>query len=580
MHSGNASFRRRGAGANKKSDISSHQHVEEPEFEYNSTQVLGGGTHHSTNIHSSNSTNHHCNHHHGRSSSTISEKCEGNVNLKIRKRRRIRVSTNGANTLAWYAYACLTIVGLLLMVVGHVQRQRNAASNMNDDADFVDVGQHEQDLLIRRVNPQFKASSNHKEEEKVHKDGDPNNAQTNNPHLEKKAKVFSTDKIGDKSPHFQTIWQEFKTMYPQDDVNDQLRLEWVKTVRANEYVPIDVSPGRAFDNDLDCPDEPPSSVNYPRAYSTLEIINHWNPDTVTPPSDGAIYQGICVFHYDKPGDLQKAQLYREAEVPFVMRDDPAVLRSVQRWNHPEYLTKVMADEPHHADFSHSNHFMFWLQSKNRKIAKQNRENGWKPPTETITMTYPEWLSKANSTEISSDIESDHWYFRLIGCGEFKGCDKFVSEWIFDDLEFFFPRESLYIVKPAAQKGIHCRLGMKGVIAENHFDMSRNFIVVLGGERRYILSHPEECPNLALYPKEHPSARHSAVDWSDPDLQQFPQFTKAKSNEIVLQAGDVLYLPTNWFHYIMSLGLNYQCNTRSGTTEHYMPPIEQCGFAPP
>jgi len=120
--------------------------------------------------------------------------------------------------------------------------------------------------------------------------------------------------------------------------------------------------------------------------------------------------------------------------------------------------------------------------------------------------------------------------------------------------------------------------MKGVIAENHFDGSRNSIVVLGGERRYILSHPKECTNLALLPKGHPSARHSAVDWSNPDLHQYPQFSQAKSNEIVLQAGDVLYLPTNWFHYIVSLGLNFQCNTRSGISSHYMQPIEECGFA--
>jgi hypothetical protein len=50
----------------------------------------------------------------------------------------------------------------------------------------------------------------------------------------------------------------------------------------------------------------------------------------------------------------------------------------------------------------------------------------------------------------------------------------------------------------------------GVIAENHFDGSRNSIVVLKGARRYILSHPSQCRNLALYPKGHPSARHSAV----------------------------------------------------------------------
>lgn len=172
------------------------------------------------------------------------------------------------------------------------------------------------------------------------------------------------------------------------------------------------------------------------------------------------------------------------------------------------------------------------------------------------------------------------YFRLIGCGETgpEGeCDAGSSEYLFDELPFFQPKPSLYMVDYAEQKGIHCRFGMKGVIAENHFDGSRNAIVVLGGERRYILSHPDQCKYLSLLPKGHPSARHSAVDWSNPDLVQYPEFQLAKGNEVILQAGDVMYLPTDWFHFIVSLNLNFQCNTRSGINNDYQVPIHECGF---
>jgi len=119
--------------------------------------------------------------------------------------------------------------------------------------------------------------------------------------------------------------------------------------------------------------------------------------------------------------------------------------------------------------------------------------------------------------------------------------------------------------------------MKGVIAENHFDGSRNSIAVLGGSRRYILSHPNQCDKLALYPKGHPSARHSAVDWTDPNLTEFPEFAEATANEVVLTAGQVLYLPTEWFHFIVSLELNFQCNSRSGITNHFKEHIHRCGF---
>ena len=194
------------------------------------------------------------------------------------------------------------------------------------------------------------------------------------------------------------------------------------------------------------------------------------------------------------------------------------------------------------------------------------------------MEYTDWISKANQTDESKlGPNNPHWYYRLIGCGKgmSKSCDPNSSENLFDELPFFQPKHNLYMVHPSQQKGIHCRFGMKGVIAENHFDGSRNQVVILGGERRYILAHPYECENLALYPKQHPSGRHSAVDWSEPDLEHFPQFKNAMGNEVVMQAGDVLYLPTNWFHYIISLDLNFQCNTRSGRTEDY--DMSSCGF---
>ncbi len=34
-------------------------------------------------------------------------------------------------------------------------------------------------------------------------------------------------------------------------------------------------------------------------------------------------------------------------------------------------------------------------------------------------------------------------------------------------------------------------------------------------------------------------------------------------ETVLKAGEVLYIPSHWFHYIVSLQKSAQCNVRSG-----------------
>ncbi len=64
------------------------------------------------------------------------------------------------------------------------------------------------------------------------------------------------------------------------------------------------------------------------------------------------------------------------------------------------------------------------------------------------------------------------------------------------------------------RGINCRLGMKGVAAAAHYDGHRNFVAMVRGRKRYVLLPPSECERLELFPRGHPSSRHSQVSWSN------------------------------------------------------------------
>ena len=194
---------------------------------------------------------------------------------------------------------------------------------------------------------------------------------------------------------------------------------------------------------------------------------------------------------------------------------------------------------------------------------------WEPPTGIVQETFEDWLQIAVTGQNMSIEERTHQYFRV--------SSDLNNEWLFDELPFFQPKPSLMIIEPREQRGIHCRFGMRNVIAEAHFDGSRNAAVQLGGLRRWILAHPSHCENLHMYPKSHPSGRHSEVDWSEPNIEKFPKFAKVMANEVILQPGDYLYVPTYWLHYIVSINVNYQCNTRSGRSDHYDKDIEKCGF---
>lgn len=191
----------------------------------------------------------------------------------------------------------------------------------------------------------------------------------------------------------------------------------------------------------------------------MDILNHWPADDPEPRAQ--IYHSLCVFEYTK--DLHKARRYRDAELPFVIRGDPAVNVAVERWNTPYFLNALLGEVEHDTQYSITNHFLHF----NKNEAKPS---GWKEPTQLMTMSYHDWVHRANVSDSKLGPTMPHWYFRVSGCREGKTCDLNPSEFIWDELPHFQPRpNNLYVKEPKWQKGIFCRFGMKGVIAENHFD---------------------------------------------------------------------------------------------------------------
>jgi hypothetical protein len=336
-----------------------------------------------------------------------------------------------------------------------------------------------------------------------------------------------------------------------------------------------------------------------------EVLSQWPADDPEIPASGTLHQGLCVFDLQDnyAENLAKALNYRNAEVPFVVRGDPRVAQTAERWNAPHYLSTLIGDAPQGTETSSSGKFTYWTGSGVDARRYPMDEANYKAPTELTEMTFAKWIELANVTDSKLlTPESPHYYFRVVGCapgqthrqatrGVDNSCSRLAGNaehvpYLADELPFYdHTQPSLYVKEPLTDgmtgpisKALNCRFGMKGVMATNHFDGERNFVTVLSGERRYILAHPEQCGNMALFPYGHPSARHSAVDWAHPDLEKFPRFEEARGNEVVLQAGDSLFLPSLWFHYIVSLSMNVQCNTRSGMDQKHVQILdESCGW---
>lgn len=82
----------------------------------------------------------------------------------------------------------------------------------------------------------------------------------------------------------------------------------------------------------------------------------------------------------------------------------------------------------------------------------------------------------------------------------------------------------------------------------HFDNCDNFLAQIFGTKRVALISPIDAKLTYPIPS---NFFKSPINPLDPDLDKFPMFKKAHVFEGELRAGDVLFIPKGWFHYIYS-----------------------------
>lgn len=92
------------------------------------------------------------------------------------------------------------------------------------------------------------------------------------------------------------------------------------------------------------------------------------------------------------------------------------------------------------------------------------------------------------------------------------------------------------------------LGPAGIVTPVHFDSAHNLLVQIHGRKKLILIPPHQ--SGALY---YPCLRlghinYSPVDVESPDYERFPLFKQATPLEVVLEPGEVLFIPVRWWHY--------------------------------
>jgi hypothetical protein len=124
-------------------------------------------------------------------------------------------------------------------------------------------------------------------------------------------------------------------------------------------------------------------------------------------------------------------------------------------------------------------------------------------------------------------------------------------------------------------------GAAGCVSALHMDWTSNFMVQVMGRKKFTVFAPSDTPFLYPAGDSAPNAdtdwidlrEHSRLDIENPDFERFPRFVEAHPWVAVLEPGDMLWLPPNWWHEVRTLDLSISVNF------WWRPHIDQVLFMP-
>lgn len=93
-------------------------------------------------------------------------------------------------------------------------------------------------------------------------------------------------------------------------------------------------------------------------------------------------------------------------------------------------------------------------------------------------------------------------------------------------------------------------GPGGTVTPLHHDTSNIFLAQVLGRKKVKLISPNQTPLLYNY-----VGVFSKVDCENPDYKRYPLFKKVNIIEVVLEPGEVLFIPVGWWHHVRALDVS-------------------------
>ncbi len=144
----------------------------------------------------------------------------------------------------------------------------------------------------------------------------------------------------------------------------------------------------------------------------------------------------------------------------------------------------------------------------------------------------------------------------------------AAQWIVStehaDRQYYVPQESIgkfprlkddiTFGKPLGEEAkSHLWFGTANTVGHLHADPSPNMFAQVYGQKEFILFSPEQVKSL--YPRPGIRHRRSQVNPVRPDLEAYPRFAEATPIVVNLNPGELLFLPSFWWHHVTAQSLS-------------------------
>jgi len=99
-------------------------------------------------------------------------------------------------------------------------------------------------------------------------------------------------------------------------------------------------------------------------------------------------------------------------------------------------------------------------------------------------------------------------------------------------------------------------GTKGAL---HRDLPENLYAQISGRKKFLLLNRDKTRLVYRYSLRSGVPNYSPVDAEVPDLERYPRFRSAELVSAEVEAGDLLYIPSMWWHQARSLDTSLAIN---------------------